>query len=148
MQTIVTYAPGAEDKPLARWLGELVSRNAASALGRRALDRLRAAVSVVAPDRRQSVTLRFDHGLVTVHDGVVGIPDMTLCGDYDVLVRALQLPVVGVGRMAVPALARGRRAWLSSTTDLLSGELKVYGMLTHARLLWRSLRVTNPQPAG
>lgn len=141
METEVNYAPGAEENPLARWLGELVAKSARTTSGRRALDRLRAAVSVVAPDRRQSATLRFDHGLVTVHDSIVGIPDMTLCGDYDVLVRAAQLPLRDLGKVALPAPGSLRSSWFRSSADLLSGELKVYGLLTHPRLLWRLLRV-------
>ncbi len=144
VETTVTYAPGAEDNPLARWLGELVVNSANNARGRRALDRLRAAISVVAPDRRHGATLRFDHGLVTIHDGIVGIPDMTLCGDYDVLVRALQLPFTQRRDLALPALSFWQNGWLRSAADLLSGELKVYGIFTHTRLLWRFLRVTAP----
>ncbi len=144
VETTVNYAPGAEDNLLAAWLGELIAGNSKNPRGRRALDRLRAAVSVVAPDRRQAATLRFDHGLVTVHDGIVEIPDMTLCGDYDVLVRALQLPLRTLGPLALPGF-RGRGAWARSSAGLLSGELKIYGLLTHMRLCWRVIRALAPQ---
>ena len=107
---------------------------------------LRAAVAVVAVDRRLSATLRFDHGVLTIHDGLVGLPDITLCGDMAEL-RALA--ALGVPRWATRSSVRvageqgASGAWRRASSALASGELRIYGLWRHPRLalrLWRLLR--------
>jgi hypothetical protein len=139
----IGFAPGAEDNGLAVWIGQLVSDNLADqAACRRDFSALRAAVALVAPDRRLSVTLRFDHGHLTIHDGMVGIPDVTLCGDYEVLVAVAHIPLSPIGRLPLPPLARARTAaWRTTALELVSGELKVYGLLSHPLVLLRVLRL-------
>jgi len=139
----IGFAPGAEDNPLAVWIGQLVAENvAAHAACRRDFGVLRAAVAMVAPDRRLSVTLRFDHGQLTIHDGMIGIPDVTLCGDYEVLVAVANIPLSPIGRLPLPPLSRARTgAWRTTALELVSGELKVYGLLSHPLVLVRLLRL-------
>ncbi|MCC6527327.1 MAG: hypothetical protein IT373_32055 [Polyangiaceae bacterium] len=91
---------------------------------------------------RTAVTLRFDHGQLTIHDGVVGIPDLTLCGEREVLLGLADLPLDGRLRLPLPRLARGdNRALRRSLLELATGELKVYGLLGHPRLFARLLRL-------
>ncbi|MBI4952709.1 MAG: hypothetical protein HY908_11800 [Myxococcales bacterium] len=91
---------------------------------------------------RTAVTLRFDHGQLTIHDGVVGIPDLTLCGEREVLLGLADLPLDGRFRLPLPRLGRGdNRALRRSLLELATGELKVYGLLGHPRLFVRLLRL-------
>jgi len=98
---------------------------------------MRAAVALVAPDKRLQVTLRFDHGYLTAHDGVIGVPDMTLCADEAELHAVADLPFTRVGR--IPDLRSQR--WRVLSLEVLSGDVRVYGLLAHPRLLLRVLRV-------
>jgi hypothetical protein len=139
----VALAPGAEDNALALWLAELVGKNVRhSDLARRSFQALRAAVAMVAPDRGLSATLRFDHGYVTIHDGMLGIPDVTFCGDHHVL---LGLGTLVTGRLGAPLLPplswSGISLWRQSAVEVMSGELKIYGLLGQPRLVLRVLRV-------
>lgn len=139
----IGFAPGAEDNALAVWIGQLVSDNlAAHRECRRDFGALRAAVAMVAPDRRLTATLRFDHGHLTIHDGMVGIPDVTLCGDYEVLVAVANIPLSPIGRLPLPSLSRARTpAWRTTALELVSGELKIYGLLSHPLVVLRVLRL-------
>lgn len=136
----MTIAPGAENNGLAQWLAAALD-DAIEGDSRGDFDALRAAVAVVAPDRRRSVTMRFDHGHVTIHDGMVGIPDVTFCGDYPVLVALSELPMSRLGPLALPLLRRPQ--WRNSLSELLSGDLKVYGLVNHPRTVFRVLRLIN-----
>lgn len=130
MSATVAFAPGAEHNALAQWLAQRV--DAAVERGRRSdLRVLRAAVCVVAPDKRLSATLRFDHGLVTVHDGMLGVPDVTFCADLPELEA---LATLGTGGDSLGKLRR-------SATDWLGGQVKIYGWLSHPRLVARVLRL-------
>jgi hypothetical protein len=142
---LVGYANGAEDNALARWLGARIKRAVErSARARGAVLAMRAVVSVVVPDRRLSATLRFDHGVVTVHDGLQGVPDLTICADYKLIERfgALRPPSWRSLRRAVgsghPDAGQG---WLGMGVALLDGRLEMYGALGHPRLLLRLLRL-------
>ncbi|MCA9621709.1 MAG: hypothetical protein KC731_21950 [Myxococcales bacterium] len=143
MDQSIAQAPGAEDNPLAVWLTERIESALASRDdARRELYALRAAVAVVAPDKALQVTLRFDHGHVTVHDGMMGIPDVTFCGDEEVLRALADVKLSRWGQLPLPPLASSRAAlWRRSAVDLLSGELKIYGLLSHARIVLRVLRL-------
>ena len=143
VQHQVACAPGAEDNPLATWLvGRIEQSLAEREEAQRDFYALRAAVAVVAPDKRHQVTLRFDHGYLTVHDGMMGIPDVTLCGDEEVLKALADVPLSRWGRLPLPPILPARAAvWRKSFVDLLSGELKIYGLFTQGRVVLRLLRL-------
>ena len=125
------------------WVGETIRRNlSANPLAQRDFDALRAAVAMVAPNRRLQTTLRFDHGHLAIHDGMLGVPDLTFCADYDVLTSLESVPLTRFGRLPLPPFSRARAAlWRQSAVEVLTGELKIYGLLQHPRLVTRVLRV-------
>lgn len=90
--------------------------------------RMRGTVAFVAQDVGTSITLRFDFGRLTLHDGIVGVPDVTFLGaeaDIEELGNARVLPVVPVP---------------------LPGRLRVYGLALHPRLVSRVVRLLAPGP--
>lgn len=99
---------------------------------------MRAAVALVAPDAQLQVTLRFDHGYLTLHDGLIGIPDLTLCADDGDLRALADLPL---WRGIPDVRARG---WREALLEVASGEVKIYGLVTRPRLVLRLLRVLAP----
>lgn len=143
VQANVACAPGAEDNSLAMWLAERIEQSLAEREdAMRDFYALRAAVAVVAPDKRLQATLRFDHGYLTVHDGMMGIPDVTLCADEQVLKGLADIPLSRWGRLPIPPLRPSRaRIWRKTFLELLSGELKIYGLFTEARVVLRLLRL-------
>src|SRR5262245_1366067 len=143
MNDRIELAPGAEDNEVARWIaGRIHETLSERPESERDFSAMRAAIAMVASDRRESVTLRFDHGYLTVHDGMLGIPDLTLCGDFTALVGLADIPLSRAGRLPLPPLNRARRsAWRTTALELVSGELKVYGMFSHPRLFMRLLRL-------
>jgi hypothetical protein len=99
-------------------------------------------VCVVTDDLDVAVTLRFDYGRVTVHDDVVGVPDITLRGDSRTLTALREFPMgravfrglINPGTSDRNALRRTIAAWRT-------GDLKVYGLLQHPRLVRNLFRV-------
>jgi hypothetical protein len=144
-------APGADLNPLACWAHDTIRRrlfpgrtsdhpDPGPALGegdprRRSLLAMRATVAVVARDRRISTTLRFDHGTIAIHDGMVGIPDVTFCGAFDSLVSVANMPLSRIGQLPLAT------PWHELGHALLAGDLKIYGLLGHPRLALRVLRL-------
>jgi hypothetical protein len=145
---IIDLAPGAEDNALAVEFADRVRDNVAlrpeTARDFRAL---RASVLMVAQDLGESFTLRFDHGKLTVHDGGVGIPSVTLCGDAAALrrladfphTRWLRLPALG------PFTREGRETWRLLADLFVRGDLKVYGLVAHPRTVAYLLRLLSAQ---
>lgn len=141
---IIDLAPGAEDNALAVEIADKIRENLARRPDAPADFRaLRASVLVVAQDLGESFTLRFDHGRLTVHDGGVGIPSMTLCGDADALRRLSDFPLTRWLR--IPALGpfapEGRETWRLLASLFAQGEFKVYGLLAHPRTMIHLLRL-------
>ncbi len=138
MDPIVDLAPGAEDNALAVEIAGTIrdnlSRRREAAADFRAL---RASVLMVAQDLAESFTLRFDHGRLTVHDGAVGIPSVTFCGDAAALRRLSDLPLTRWLRLPSP----GPEAWRVIADLFATGDFKVYGLLAHPRTVVHLLRL-------
>ncbi len=143
MENRICLTASTEGNPLAHWVHQTIARKLRDeARVRRDFFALRAAVAMVAQDRGLSATLRFDHGYLTIHDAMVGIPDLTLCGDYQSLLGLGDLQLSTWGRLPLPSISRERSApWRQAALELLSGELKVYGLLSNSRTLLRVLRL-------
>lgn len=144
MEPLIDLAPGAEDNPLAVHLIGLVRGNLAGDPARVTEFRtIRGSVLVVAQDTGDTLTMRFDHGRLTVHDGAIGVPLVTFCGDDRVLRqlpeltfhRWLKLPTLGVLHPSAGAPTR------EIAVLVARGDLKIYGLLAHPRLILALLRV-------
>jgi hypothetical protein len=144
MDPIVDLAPGAEENSLAVRFHQLF-RDSLKDDARRIADfrALRGSVLTVAQDTGESMTMRFDHGRLTIHDGAIGIPTVTFCGDEEVLLRLpkiafhrwLKLPMLGVLHRRASVPLRDLAALVAR------GELKIYGLIAHPRLVLTLLRV-------
>lgn len=133
-------APGAEHDPLARHFVDAMRRALQDEGRRRVFRRLRGAVGVVADDAATALTLRFDFGRLTVHEGLVGVPTITIRGPSGDIRELSSIPFTRLGAIdlrRLGALAAVRRV----AGALGKRRLKVYGMLTHPRLVVSLLRL-------
>jgi hypothetical protein len=144
VEPIVDLAPGADDNALAIRFAETV-RERLRADPKRDHDfrALRASVFVVAQDTGEAITLRFDHGRLTVHDGALGMPTVTFCGDAASLLLLFELPLLPWLRLPgrLPFQRAGREAWHDVRGLLRRGDLKIYGMVAHPRTVTRLVRL-------
>ncbi len=154
MLPTIDLAPGTDDNELALELAALLR----AALGldgvglqaegpRADLSRalrdfrsLRATVLVVAQDTGDAATVRFDHGRAIVHDGSVGLPTVTFCGNADALRRLFGVPrAVLAGRGLVPVVSFD--VLERTLRDLLGPSLTLFGVVAHPRTAARFLRL-------
>jgi hypothetical protein len=137
---IIDLAPGAEDNALAVEIVDRIRESLARRRGATADFRaLRATVLMVAQDLGESFTLRFDHGRLTVHDGGVGIPSVTFCGDAAALRRLSDIPLGRWLRLPSP---RGE-TFRILVRIFTSGDFQVYGLVAHPRTVVHLLRLLN-----
>src|SRR5947207_2964305 len=101
MDPIIDLAPGAEDNGLATMLADLVRQNIQAKPHKRAdFDALDGTIAIVADDAEVALTLRFSSssarggaGKVTIYDGIVGIPDVTIRGTSDTILALSNMPL-------------------------------------------------------
>jgi hypothetical protein len=142
VEPVVDLAPGAEHDPLAARFADIVRGNLKNAWQEREFLRLRGSAVIFADDAGTALTLRFDFGRLTIHEGVVGIPDVTIRGPIADIEALTQLPVHGLSRLPSVFGDRDGRAALGSVAQALrSRSLKIYGLIFHARFVMRLLRV-------
>ncbi|HZF47813.1 MAG TPA: hypothetical protein VE093_04140 [Polyangiaceae bacterium] len=138
MDPILDLAPGADENPLATELAERIRAHLDTSRKKLAVFRaMRGTFLVVAEDTGESLTLRFDHGRLTIHDGAIGVPGVTLCAPREVL---LGLPDTRLRRV----LLRPRVVWRSLIAPVAKGELKIYGLITSPRVVASFLRLLSP----
>jgi len=140
----IELAPGAEENGLATMLADLVRQNLESKPHKKndfaALDGV---VAIVADDADVALTLRFDSGRLRIHDGIVGIPDVTIRGSSDTILALSNMPLLGKLGLPIPhpkdkeavKLVRG------VMDALKSGAFHIYGAAFHLPLLMRLTRV-------
>jgi hypothetical protein len=140
VEPVVDLAPGADHDPLALRFAELVRRAIEREGERREFERMRGSIGVVADDAGTALTLRFDFGRLTIHEGLIGIPTVTIRGRTSDIEGLTTLPW---------SRERIRRANLHQTQKELrlvlaamrKKKLKIYGLISHPRLVLRLLRV-------
>jgi len=140
----IELAPGAEENGLALMLADLVRQNLDSKPHKKGdFDALDGAVSIVADDADVALTLRFDGGRLTIHDGIVGIPDVTIRGDSDTILALSNMPLATSLGLPIPN-PRDKEA-VRVVKDIVAamrgGKFHVYGMALNLPLVMRLTRV-------
>jgi hypothetical protein len=143
VEPVIDLAPGGETNRLAVRLASLLRENLARHPSKRLdLQRMRGSICIVADDSREALTLRFDYGRLVLHAGIVGVPDVTVRAPVALITRLQELPSPTIrGLVTTAADADSRHSLGRAVTSLGRGELKVYGLLLHARLVGRFWRL-------
>lgn len=144
MKANVKLAPGADANGLAVMMCDLVGQNLeAKPHKNRDFAAISGSVSIVAEDAEVALTLRFQGGALTIHDGIVGIPDVTIRGPSDAIIAMSNMPLTK--RLGLPLAARSDKAGQEVLRDvqkaMKSGALHAYGMLLHLPMMLRLTRV-------
>ena len=140
----IELAPGAEDNGLASMLSELVRQNLEAKPHKvpdfEALD---ATVAIVAEDADVCLTLHFARGALTIHDGIVGIPDVAIRGTSDLIMAMSDMPLTKP--LGLPLPDPRDKAQLAVSQSVMaamrSGDLKMHGALFHPRVVMHLTRV-------
>ena len=106
-------------------LGTMMAQNLADHPERlAAFDALYGRIAIVAEDAQVELTMCFDHGRVTLHDGIVGIPDLTIRGGAEQIADLSRMESWGETDLPDP---RGEvnRAMFQA---LREGRLRIHGL--------------------
>jgi len=141
----VRLAAGASENGLATMLANLVRQNLEAKPHKTAdFAALRGNVAIVADDADVALTLSFARGgTLTIHDGIAGIPHVTIRGPADAIMALSNMPLSRWLGLPIPdprdkeglATARG------VLSAMLAGKLHVYGGAIHLPLVLRLTRV-------
>jgi len=167
VEPIVDLAPGADASSLAQYFANRIKSGLDVPGKRRTFAALKATVFVVDFDSGETVSFRFDHGRLTVHEGPIGVPSVTFGGPRAALfslesARLTDLPRAVVGARAQPVTlvetddgrpsspppsSPGGRPQPLDTVALarlyLQKELRVYGLVSHPRTVVRFLKLVS-----
>ena len=134
----IELAPGAEDNGLAAMLSALILQNLNDKpVKRDDFAKLRGRVAIVAEDAAVSLTLVFEGNMLTVHDGIVGVPDVTVRANSDDIVQLSLVELTPV--LGLPNL-RGA-AMREVVQKSKRGDIRVFGALLHWPLVLRLTRL-------
>ncbi len=167
MDPIVDLAPGADASALAQYFAERIKASLDAPSIRRSFCALKATIFIVDFDAGETISLRFDHGRLTVHEGPIGVPSVTFGGPRRALeslekfrIRDVPGAFLGNRQAAVslvdttegrpssapasspPPSGRSRRLNAADLARLFAKkELRVYGLLSHPRTVFRFLKI-------
>jgi hypothetical protein len=144
MPVDIELAPGAADNGLASMLADLLRQNLADKPHKVPdFEALEGVVAIVAEDADVCLTLRFERGRLTIHDGIVGIPDVTIRATSELILSMSNMPLSTPLGLPIPdprdkdAVAVSRSVMAAMQT----GELRMYGALLHPGLVMKLTRV-------
>jgi hypothetical protein len=147
MQADVKLAPDAHENGLATMLADLVRQNLdAKPHKKRDFAALEGSVAIVADDADVALTLCFERGCggkLTIHDGIVGVPDVTIRGPSEVIMALSNLPLATRVGLPIPNPrdADAVRTVRAVASAVGAGKLHVYGMVLHPRMVMRLTRI-------
>lgn len=139
----VQLAPGAEENGLAMMLRDLVTQNLEAKPHKMGdFQALAGNVSIVADDADVALTMRFEAGgKLRIHDGIVGIPDVTIRGPSEAVLALSNMPLTGRLGLPIPRDAEARKTVKTVMGAMRSGALHVYGMAFHLPMMMRLTKV-------
>jgi hypothetical protein len=141
----IEVAADACDNGLANMLADLVRQNlVAKPHKQRDFVLMRGHVSIVADDADVALTLCFETGgKLTIHDGIVGVPSITIRGPADAIMALSNLPLGTRLALPIPRLgdAEGMKTVRAITLALRKGALHFYGAGLHPLLAMKLTRV-------
>lgn len=145
VQPDVQLAPDAEENGLATMLANLVRQNLEAKPHKKAdFVALGGNVAIVADDVDVALTLSFEPGgKLTIHDEIVGIPDVTIRGPSEAIMAMSNMPLATPLGLPIPH-PRDQEAVRAVATVLSAmrrGTLHAYGMPFHPLLVMRLTRV-------
>ena len=128
----------AEENGLAQMVAGLILQNLQEHPSKRAdFARLRGRVAIVAEDAEVAMTLAFEGNMVTVSDGIVGVPQVTVRARSEDIVQLSLLELIPSVGLPNPLGAATREIFLKSQ----AGHVRVYGALLHIPTLLRLSRL-------
>jgi hypothetical protein len=129
--------PSAEENGLALMVSGLILQNLQEHPSKRDdFARLRGRVAIVAEDAGVAMTLAFQGNMVTVSDGIVGVPAVTVRARSEDIVQLSLLELTRLG-LPDPRGSAAREIFRKSQ----AGHVRVYGALLHIPLLLRLSRL-------
>ena len=138
MPASIQLAPGAEDNGFASMLATHLRQNLDDHPDKVAvLERMLGRVALVVEDLRLAVTLRFDGGILTLHDGIAGIPDLTVRAPSELLTKMSLIELRGPLGLPDPEGKVAREVFEASRR----GEVVMHGWVQNLPLLLRLTRV-------
>jgi hypothetical protein len=145
MEADVRLAPDATENGLASMLADLVRQNLeAKPQKKRDFAALVGSVAIVADDADVSLTLRFERGgKLTIHDGIVGVPDVTIRGASEVIMALSNLPLATRLGLPIPSPrdVDAVRTVRTVAVAVRTGKLHVYGMAFHPVMVMKLTRI-------
>jgi hypothetical protein len=124
-------------------LAELVRQNLQAKPHKQAdFAALRGRVAIVADDADVALTMRFQRGgRLTIHDGIVGIPDVTIRGPSEAVLALSNMPLVTRLGLPIPGNREAMKTVRMVAGAMRDGTLHVYGMAFHLPLVLKLTRV-------
>lgn len=144
MASNVRLAPGADGNGLAMMMSELIPQNLeAKPHKKRDFAAITGSISIVAEDAEVALTLQFRHGELIIHDGIFGIPDVTIRGPSDAIIAMSNMPLTR--RFGLPFASRSDKAGRETLAEvqkaMKSGALQAFGMMLHLPMMLHLTRV-------
>ena len=140
----IELAPGAENNGFAAMLADLVRQNLEGKPHKmRDFDALDGTIALVAEDADVALTLEFARGRLTIHDGIVGIPDVAIRGSSDMIMALSNMPLTRLLGLPLPDPRDKEQVAISQSvmTAMRAGAFKMHGALLHPGLVMRLTRV-------
>jgi hypothetical protein len=140
----ITLAAGAGENGLAVMLADLLRQNLESKPQKaRDMEAMTGRIALLAEDAEVALTLRFDHGKLTVYDGVVGVPDVIVRASSDVVLALSNVPITRRWGLPIPNYRdrEGRKVLREVFAAMRKGTMKVDGGALHAGLMLHLTRI-------
>ena len=132
----VNLAPGAEENGMAAMLGDMIKTNIENNPSKlKDFNKLKGTVWISAVDADVQMTMVFNKGSLTIHDGKVGKPALQIATDSGTLLDLANLSI----KFGMPYYFD--ETGLMVIKKLIKRELKIKGMFAHTMALTHMTKI-------
>jgi hypothetical protein len=132
----VNLAPGAEENGMAAMLGDMIKTNIENNPSKlKDFNKLKGTVWISAVDADVQMTMVFNKGSLTIHDGKVGKPALQIATDSGTLLDLANLSI----KFGMPYYFD--ETGLMVIKKLMKRELKIKGMFAHTMVLTHMTKI-------
>ena len=143
MLPCIELSPSAESNAFAGMLAQLLRQNLDDHPEKQAVFlRLSGRVAIVVEDLDLAVTLAFGGGRLTVHDGIAGIPDVTIRAPSEWVMKMSLVELAPRVGLPDPRGTVTKEVFAASK----DGTIRMFGALTSLPLVVRLTRVMSVNP--
>lgn len=135
----IKFADNINQKEIPQYFYQLIKNNVeGNKIKQKFFKKIDSDIAIIFEDKNYSLTLRFQKGNLTIFEGFRGIPDITMRGNYDDIIKLTSIDMIMPGIPKIYNLS-----FIDLIQTIMKKKIRIYGWITKAITLFYFIQILN-----